>query len=271
MSSTLTFPPASRISRLLTAAILALLVGAALLHGPIEQPADYHDFADRHALWGIPHAQDVLSNLPFALVALWGWWRLAIRRRAGGRSAAWPGYRLFLVGLFLTALGSAFYHWAPDNARLVWDRLPIALACAGLLAGAWSDTHRRNGADAAACLALVAVLSVAWWYFGQLAGRGDLRPYLILQATPILLIPLWQFVHRAPREERRKFSGALLLYVVAKVAELNDHVLLAATGVIGGHTLKHLLAAAAAGMIVHALVRRAGCDGADTSRRSGQA
>lgn len=70
MSSTLTLPPASRISRLLTAAILALLVGAALLLGPIEQPADYHDFADRHALWGIPHAQDLLSNLPFALVAL---------------------------------------------------------------------------------------------------------------------------------------------------------------------------------------------------------
>lgn len=266
MSSTLTLSPASRISRLLTAAILALLVGAALLLGPIEQPADYHDFADRHALWGIPHAQDVLSNLPFALVALWGWWRLAVRGRSGCRSAAWAGYRLFLVGLFLTALGSAFYHWAPDNARLVWDRLPIALDCAGLLAGVWSDTHRRNGADAAACLALVAVLSVAWWYFGQLAGRGDLRPYLILQAVPILLIPLWQFVHRASLEDRWRFGGALLLYVVAKLAELNDHALLAVTGAIGGHTLKHLLAAAAAALIVQTLIRRTRRDGAEASR-----
>jgi hypothetical protein len=28
----------------------------------------------------------------------------------------------------LTAAGSAYYHLAPDNERLFWDRLPITIA-----------------------------------------------------------------------------------------------------------------------------------------------
>ncbi|MDM5181921.1 hypothetical protein PO883_32625 [Massilia sp. DJPM01] len=35
-----------------------------------------------------------------------------------------------LIGL--TAFGSSWYHLAPDDTRLVWDRLPIALACVSL-------------------------------------------------------------------------------------------------------------------------------------------
>ena len=59
------------------------------------------------------------------------------------------GYRLFLVGLLLTAFGSGLYHLAPDNARLVWDRLPIALACAGLLAAVRAEClPKRRCTDA---------------------------------------------------------------------------------------------------------------------------
>ena len=72
--------------------------------------------------------------------------------------AGWPGYRLFLIGLLLTAFGSGFYHFAPDNARLIWDRLPIALAEAGLInpkhakAAAAASETRRNVID---CLLLL--------------------------------------------------------------------------------------------------------------------
>lgn len=34
-------------------------------------------------------------------------------------------YEVVLAGFILTAVGSAYYHLAPDNHRLVWDRIPI--------------------------------------------------------------------------------------------------------------------------------------------------
>lgn len=234
----------------------AMLSGAALLYGPIAQLANYHDFADQKMILGIPHFADVLSNLGFALVAMWGWLQLAPASRHVGMRNGWAGYRLFLIGLFFTAIGSSYYHLAPDNAHLVWDRLPIALACAGLLAGVWGDVRRKNSAILSALLAIVAVFSVAWWYFTEQIGTGDLRPYLLLQALPIVLIPLWQWIHGAPRSERWAFGGGLLLYVIAKFAELKDHEIAAVFGLLSGHTLKHLLASVATAVIVSRLVRR---------------
>jgi hypothetical protein len=43
---------------------------------------------------------------------------------------------------------------------------------------------------------------------------------------------------------------------VAKAAELHDHELLAMCGWMSGHTLKHLLAAAGAAMLIGRLTRR---------------
>ena len=237
--------------------VTLICIAALIAYGPISQPADYHAFADDRAFLGIPHASDVFSNLGFALVGLGGLLWLWPRRHHPGIARGWPGFALFLVGLVLTAIGSGYYHLQPDNARLFWDRLPIALACAGLLAGVWSQTAlpAGRGALVTLVLALYAVASVLWWYVSEANGRGDLRPYLLLQLLPILLIPLWQALHDTPPGDRLGFGAALLLYVVAKVAEISDHVVLEATqGVVSGHTLKHLLATAAAALLAHRLV-----------------
>jgi len=227
------------------------------LHGRIAQPAHYHEFADRSAPFGIPHAGDVFSNAGFALVALWGWLTLRPRRACDQLRAGWPGYRLFLIGLFLTAFGSAFYHFAPDNARLIWDRLPIALACAGLLVGVRGDTQAGLKTEIEAIvLGLFAVASVAWWAYTDSSGAGDLRPYLLLQGLPLILIPLWQAIHRAPRTDRIAFAAAMLLYVLAKVAEIFDHEIANALGFVSGHTLKHLIATMATAAVVWGLTRR---------------
>lgn len=236
--------------------VTVMLSGAALWHGTIAQLPNYHDFADQEIILGIPHFADVLSNLGFALVALWGWLQLSPASRHLAIVNGWAGYRLFLIGLFFTAIGSSYYHLAPDNARLIWDRLPIALACAGLLAGVWGDSRQKNTGNLAAWLAFAAVISVAWWYFTEQTGVGDLRPYLLLQGLPIVLIPLWQWIYDAPRSDRMAFSGALLLYVIAKFAELNDHEIAAVLGGLAGHTLKHLLASGAIALIIGRLVRR---------------
>jgi uncharacterized protein (TIGR04206 family) len=103
---------------------------------------------------------------------------------------------------------------------------------------------------------MCAVASVAWWVVTAQDGIGDLRPYLLLQALPLILTPLWQWIYRAPRRDKLAFGCALALYVAAKLAELGDHAVLASLGVVGGHTLKHLLATAAAAVLVACLVER---------------
>lgn len=227
------------------------------LHGRIAQFADYNDFADQSALFGIPHAGDVLSNVGFALVAVWGWLALWPHRDSDQLRAGWPGYRLFLIGLLLTAVGSAFYHLAPDNSRMIWDRLPIGLVGAGLLVGVHGDTRpgSRTGLEAIA-LALYAVASVAWWVYTDRHGVDDLRPYVLLQVLPLVLIPLWQFIYRTPRTDRIAFASAMGLYVVAKVFEVFDHRIAATLGFVSGHTLKHLIATLATATIVWGLTRR---------------
>ena len=241
-------------------ALFTLLSGLMMLvHGPIGQPANYHDFADHANFLGIPYANDVLSNLGFALVGAWGVLSLWPQRQHPALLPGRIGYAIFLIGLILTALGSAYYHLAPDNDRLLWDRLPIALACAGLLAGAWAETALpKRYALAATCLLVIyAITSVFWWYVSELNGKSDLRPYLLLQILPIVLIPLWQAIYQSPQRDRLWFGVAFLLYVLAKLAELNDHELLAMShALLSGHTLKHLLATAAAAALVHRLIER---------------
>jgi hypothetical protein len=164
---------------------------------------------------------------------------------------------LFLISLVLTAIGSSFYHLDPDNSRLIWDRLPIALACAGLLAAVYAESCPNvDGRRTTVLLALFAVVSVAWWYVTEQAGQGDLRPYLLLQGLPLLLIPLWQAIGEAPRADRVAFGVAIALYALAKVAELHDRELFAALGWISGHTVKHLLATASAAVLAGRLVWR---------------
>jgi len=238
--------------------LILCAAGALLLHGPITQAANYHDFADRRIALGLPNAADVISSAGFALVGLWGLARLWSARREAALAAGWNGHCLFLVALLLTAGGSAFYHLAPDNTRLFWDRLPIALACGGLLAGVYPELNpRASGRLWAALMATAAVLSVSWWSTTDSGGQGDLRPYLFLQAAPLVLIPLWQAIRGAPRDDRAAYAAAILLYVAAKIAEIYDHEIYSALGSLSGHTAKHLLAAAASGVLVLRLVRRA--------------
>lgn len=236
---------------------IALAAGL-LIHGPIAQLENYHGFADARSWVNLPNAANVLSNLAFAAIGLWGLLRVWPRRGTGAMAQTWPGHLLFLSALILTALGSAFYHWAPDDHRLVWDRLPIALICAGLLSGTYAELRpASNGRLHATLLSVAAALSVAWWYVGTRDGAGDLRPYLFLQVLPMLLLPLWQWIYRAPRFDRWAVAAALAFYGLARLAELADHGIMTLTGAImSGHTLKHLLAAAATGALAWRIVRR---------------
>jgi hypothetical protein len=226
-------------------------------YGPIPQLPNYHAFAEQRVSCGIPHWGDVISNAGFAFVGLWGLDVLRTLRRTDDTRAGRLGYRVFFVSLVLTAIGSSFYHWAPDNDRLVWDRLPIAIACAGLLVAVRAESKSNtNEVVWTVLLTLAAVASVLWWQVTEASGEGDLRPYLLLQGLPLVLVPLWQANAGAPRTTRVAFGLAVLLYVVAKIAELNDHAIYAQLGFISGHTIKHTLATLSSAILVAQLAWR---------------
>ena len=236
----------------------ALLVAAAALlafavWGPfLPASAHQHDFADQRGWQGLPCALDVLSNLPFAVAGAWGlvWLRRlgALRLCLATRATA----ALFFVGLVLTTAGSSWYHWQPDNAGLLWDRLGMSVAFAGLLGLAVvGRISPRAGLATALGLMVAAPAAVLAW-----AHTGNLTPWAVVQFGGMLVVlALACLPHR---------HGALVLqlgpliawYAAAKVMELADHSVYEATaGWVSGHTLKHLLAAGAALPVLFAMAR----------------
>lgn len=243
----------------------AVAAAAMWFHGPIAQWADYHAFADQRAWLGVPNAANVLSNLPFLAIGLWGLWRL--RGSAAPTAAAW---RVFSAALACTAAGSAIYHWAPSNATLVGDRLPIAWACAALLCAFLGERVQRRWCDARVLGAALfaATLSVVYWWIGERGGHGDLRPYLVVQFLPGLLVPAALWLGLAPAFEEDTPASAwwalLGFYAAAKLMEMADRTVFdASITFVSGHTLKHLLAAAGAAWLLGAATRardgRAAC------------
>jgi uncharacterized membrane protein len=157
----------------------ASMVAAGFLQ-PIPQPLAYHHFADQRTMAGIARAFDVLSNLAFLLSGALGLFFAARAGRALDAGTRWAFATLFF-GLVITSAGSAYYHLAPDNQRLVFDRLPMIVAMAGFMGTVLAD--RLGGATAWVIAALIAIglWTVHHWDAGEQAGRGDLRWYLLFQ------------------------------------------------------------------------------------------
>jgi hypothetical protein len=106
-------------------------------------------------------------------------------------------------------------------------------------------------------LVLAGVASAAWWDHGlRQGGGGNLFPYLVVQFGTMAALPLLLLGRRsAVAGPRAPFVVALVLYVVAKVLEDHDRAVFVVVGV-SGHTLKHLVAAAAIGVLALEVRRR---------------
>jgi hypothetical protein len=242
--------------RIVLAVCCLVILGVMLVVPRIPQPSGYHQFADRRAVAGIANAFDVLSNIPFAIVGAMGLAALR-RRRIHLEPEEHRAYTVFFTGILLTSVGSAFYHLAPDNARLVWDRLPMTLAFMGLFTAIVAERLSASAAGAALLpLICIGAGTVGYWYMTEVNGAGDLRPYLLVQFLPLAAIPL--MIALLPP----KYTGAgtifivLGLYGVAKILELFDAAVFSLGGIISGHTLKHLVSAAGAYLYLWMLVQR---------------
>jgi hypothetical protein len=238
---------------------VAIVIGViALLLPPIPQPLAYHNFADQRGWLGIPNFGDVASNLPFAIVGIWG---LIFLSEGQAAKFADPRERwLYIVmfaGLILTAFGSAYYHVAPGNARLVWDRIPIMIVFMALLAAVIAERVSVSaGLWLFPVLQAAGVGSVLLWRAGELRGHGDLRFYAAVQVYAILVLLL---VLLLPAKYTRgsDFAAVVGFYVLAKVLEEADRQVFAVGHIVSGHTLKHLAAAAAGYWILRMLKKRA--------------
>lgn len=241
--------------------LLALIAATWLLVPPIAQPLAYHDFADQRRVLGIPNFFDVASNLPFLVVGVAGVVSILGAKRGGAASLRGRGERWawlgFFVGVGLTAFGSAWYHLDPDNARLLWDRLPMTVGFMSLFAAIVSErVSERAGRWLLGPLLVVGAASVLYWYLGEQRGAGDLRPYALVQAVPLLAIPAILALTPARYTRGPDLLVAIGWYVAAKVAEGFDDAIFAAGDLVSGHTVKHLLAGVATYWLLRMLLRR---------------
>ncbi len=234
-----------RFSTSLWAAIALLLAILALgwIAGPVAQDTAYHDFADRRGMGGIPNALDVLSNLPFVIFGVYGlclvWTR---RERLEDR---YPMYLVFFFGVFLTGIGSAYYHWEPNNATLMWDRLPMAISFMGFFAAIFSERINSGlGRRLFPWLVAIGIGSVLYWHW-----LDDLRPYIVVQFGTMLALPAILIAHRQSGD--KWLWLAFGFYLLAKLLEAADVPVFALSGdLVSGHSLKHLAASLAPIMIL---------------------
>jgi hypothetical protein len=242
---------------IVTAAVALLFV----MLPRIPQPQTYHRFADRRSLLGIPNFGDVASNLPFAVIGIWGLiflLRPDSNQVTGSflqRGERWP-YVFVFVGLVLTAFGSSYYHLSPNNGRLVWDRLPMTIAFMSMVAAILAERiSLRVGLWLLPILILVGMGSVWQWYASEMQGSGDLRFYAGVQAYSALVLLLALLL---PQRYTRAADLAIVVgfYALAKALEALDKPIFEAGHIVSGHTLKHLAAGAAGYCILRMLQKR---------------
>ncbi|MBS0424318.1 MAG: ceramidase domain-containing protein [Proteobacteria bacterium] len=236
---------------------------AAMILPPVAQPAEYHHFADWRSFFGIPNFNDVISNLAFllsgsaGLLFLWQTHHNPAQTVFQDRKESWPYWVLFLSIASVT-FGSIYYHWTPDIDHLLWDRLPIVIAIAALLAATIAERISLTaGLRLLPPLVVFAVLSVLYWYRTEQQGAGNLNFYIAMQFYPILLIIWISLRFPSHYSHSNGIFHVIALYAVAKVAEMLDGKIFVWTdGWISGHTLKHLIAAFAVYWIVRILRKR---------------
>jgi hypothetical protein len=252
-----------RLRLLLIAALGVVAVVWFVTSDPLAQQQSYHNFADQRRLLGVRHFWNVVSNAPFLAVGALGLWFVLrpTAARPGGpfltTAERWP-YVVFFLGVALTAFGSSYYHLDPNNDRLLWDRLPMAVAFMALFSAVVAErVHLKAGLVLMPLLVAAGLASVLYWHWTEQQRRGDLRFYYLVQFYPLLILPALLLFFRARYTGTSWLVGALGWYVLAKVFEDPlDAPIFALGGIVSGHTLKHLAAALAAFWVLEMLRRR---------------
>ena len=211
---------------------------------PIAQDQVYHQFSDQNTLFFIPNFWNVVSNLPFILVGSMGFFAMHKQAIRGGLPELRAIYNAFFIGLIFTGFGSSYYHWNPNNVSLVWDRLPMTISFMAFFTVILGENISTSFAKKIFYpLLTIGIFTVIYWIMTEMNGAGDLRPYLLVQFLPVIMIPLILWLYPSPFTDQRYILAVLIAYVIAKLLEHFDHEVFEMFGVISGHSIKHLVAA----------------------------
>ena len=234
-----------------------LAVALALFLPAMPQPLAYHDFADKRQAYGIENFLDVTSNLAFTFAGLVGLVAVLRPRTCFEQPAErWP-YLVFAVGVLLTGAGSCYYHLEPDNETLFWDRLPMTISFMALISAQIVDrVNVRAGLVALVPMLLVGVLTAVYWIVTERQGRGNVMPYGVLQAWVVVVLLKLVVFHPSRYTHGHLIYAVFAGYVLAKGFEHFDREILELTGVVSGHTLKHVAAGIAGLPVVWMLWKR---------------
>src|ERR1700738_4579393 len=227
--------------------LMIVSLAALLPLPPLLQDQSCHQFADQRELFGVPNFWNVVSNLPFIAVGAVG--LLRVRRDATTI--------VLFTGLFLTGFGSSYYHLNPNDGTLFWDRLPMTLCFAAILAAVVEErVDARAGAMLLRPLLAIGIFSLLLWRW-----TDDLRLSAWAQSFPFLALVLILQLSPPKYTGASYWVTAAALYALAKLLEFLDEKIYSVSTILSGHTLKHLAAAAAGFAILRLFQTRRPIDG----------
>ena len=227
--------------------VLALAAAVALfLKAPIKQNQIFHQFVDKRILLGIPNFWNVISNVPFLIVGVMGLYKI---NDVGSPKGP---YAFLFLGIALVSIGSGYYHLNPNDATLVWDRLPMTIGFMSLFTIVVSEfIDQKTGRKMLIPALVLGTVSILYWVL-----FNDLSVYVFVQVYPLLAIPVILLCFTSSRSQRFGYWFLFFAYLLAKVAEYYDGQVFDAIGVFSGHTLKHFLASIGLFVLLYSYTRQ---------------
>jgi hypothetical protein len=204
-------------------------------------------FADKRMFLGITNTLDVLSNFIFLVVGL-----LALKdiykNRAKFSKVIFYLANILAIAIIWTCFGSSYFHLDPNPQTLFWDRLPMTIGFASIVGLIIADrVDEKWGTYFCEALILFGLYSI----IGYRQGWLTLRPYIALQFGSIAFIAIIISVLKPKLISNKSLWTTIALYIVAKILELSDRIVLDSIHLISGHSLKHIFA----GFAVYAILR----------------
>ena len=229
-------------------------IGSLFFIGPIPQDICYHNFSDNRTLFGVTNFWDVVSNIPFIIIGFLGMLYTLNEEKKKTTFPLFLNCFAFFLGIFLTGLGSGYYHLNPTNTTLLWDRLPMTISFMAFFSIIIGDCITTNaGKKSLLPLLSIGFLSIIYWQITEQRGVCDLRFYALVQFLPITLTPLILLLHKSKLDIKTYYWLILLAYVFAKIFEATDVFIFNFLHLISGHTLKHIIACVAPILFLMAL------------------
>ena len=246
-----------KVGYFIIASVALLAVIAIMTQDPIAQDPAYHLLADTSKILNLQNFWNVISNLPYLIIGILGFYKVSQSSGLAIFAELKLAYLLFFAAVAAVSLGSGYYHLAPDNSTLVWDRLPMTVVFMSFFTILVSEfISVRVGKVLLFPLIVAGIASVVYWHLSEGWGEGDLRYYALVQFTPVIMIPVILLCFRSRYTRVYGYWGLLVTYSVAKLLEYVDVEVYQLLGFISGHSIKHIVSALGVYIFLTSLEKR---------------